>query len=161
MRGKNRWVSLALIMILLFSISFNLVGCGAGGGESNSNNTSNVTLNSISVTPANPSIAKGTLQQFTATGTYSDNSTHDLTTFVNWTSSAPVVANFSDAGLATAVGAGATTIVANDPSTGLSGYTNLTVTPAQLISIEIHLLLKVQPSSSSLRGYSRIVQNRI
>ena len=37
------------------------------------------TLVSIAVTPANPSIAKGTTQQFTATGTYTDSSTaeHD------------------------------------------------------------------------------------
>jgi hypothetical protein len=32
------------------------------------------TLQSIAVTPASPSIAKGLTQQFTATGTYSDSS---------------------------------------------------------------------------------------
>ena len=37
------------------------------------------TLLSIAVTPANPSIATGTTQQFTATGTFSDNSTQNLT----------------------------------------------------------------------------------
>ena len=37
------------------------------------------TLQSIAVTPANPSIAKGLTQQFTATGTYSDSSTQNLT----------------------------------------------------------------------------------
>jgi ABC-type proline/glycine betaine transport system permease subunit len=37
------------------------------------------TLQSIAVTPANPSIAKGRTQQFTATGTFSDNSTQDHT----------------------------------------------------------------------------------
>ena len=39
----------------------------------------NASLVSIAVTPANPSIAKGTTQQFTATGTYSDSSTQNLT----------------------------------------------------------------------------------
>ena len=34
------------------------------------------TLQSIAVTPASPSVAKGGTQQFTATGTYSDASTH-------------------------------------------------------------------------------------
>jgi len=34
---------------------------------------------SIAVTPANPTIAKGTTQQFTATGTYNDGSTQDIT----------------------------------------------------------------------------------
>jgi hypothetical protein len=37
------------------------------------------TLQSIAVTPASPSIAKGATQQFTATGTYSDSSTQNLT----------------------------------------------------------------------------------
>ncbi len=37
------------------------------------------TLQSIAVTPANPSIAKGATQQFTATGTYSDGTTQNLT----------------------------------------------------------------------------------
>src|SRR5262249_56712675 len=36
-------------------------------------------LQSIAVTPANPSVAKGLTQQFTATGTYSDSSTQNLT----------------------------------------------------------------------------------
>src|SRR5207248_1928375 len=36
-------------------------------------------LQSIAVTPANPSIAKGLTQQFTATGTYTDSSTQNLT----------------------------------------------------------------------------------
>ena len=38
------------------------------------------TLTSIAVTPANPSISTGTTQQFTATGTYSDQSTQNITT---------------------------------------------------------------------------------
>ena len=38
------------------------------------------TLVSIAVTPPSPSIAKGLTQQFTATGTYTDNSTQNLTT---------------------------------------------------------------------------------
>ena len=44
------------------------------------------TLVSIAVTPANPSIAKGTTQQFTATGTYSDSSTANITSSVTWSS---------------------------------------------------------------------------
>src|SRR5271166_3028834 len=44
-------------------------------------------LVSIAVTPANPSIAAGKQQQFTATGTYSDGSHQDLTSSATWTSS--------------------------------------------------------------------------
>src|SRR5205085_12362430 len=45
------------------------------------------TLVSIAVTPGNPSIAKGLTQAFIATGTYTDSSTLNITTSVNWTSS--------------------------------------------------------------------------
>src|SRR5437588_4463833 len=44
-------------------------------------------LVSIAVTPASPSIAKGLTQAFPAAGTYTDNSTMDITTSLNWTSS--------------------------------------------------------------------------
>ena len=50
------------------------------------------TLNSISVTPSNPSITTGIAQQFTATGSYSDGSTQNLTSQATWTSSNPSAA---------------------------------------------------------------------
>ena len=56
------------------------------------------TLVSIEVTPADPSIANGTTQQFTATGTYTDASTQDLTAAVTWSSSDEGVATISNAG---------------------------------------------------------------
>jgi len=97
------------------------------------------TLASITVTPADPSIALGTTKQFTATGTYSDSTTQDLTTSVTWSSSSPGVAAVSNAagtkGLATSVTTGSTTITATSGS--VSGYTTLSVTPAQLTSIAI------------------------
>ncbi len=89
-----------------------------------------VTLSSISLVPRNMTIAAGATQQFTATGTYSDGSTQDLTTKVNWVSSAPAYATISNTtgtiGLATGVAAGITTISAS--LGGLSATANLTVT---------------------------------
>jgi trimeric autotransporter adhesin len=97
------------------------------------------TLVSISVTPANPSIANGTNQQFNATGTYTDNSTQNLTTLVTWSSSDISVASISNAsnsnGLATALSQGSATITAALGSA--TGSTNLTVTPATLVSIAV------------------------
>ena len=93
------------------------------------------TLQSIAVTPANPSIAKGTTQQFTATGTYSDNSTQDLTTQVTWASSTTSVATISSGGLATGAGLGTTTVSAAQG--GITGSTGLTVTAATLQSIAV------------------------
>ena len=84
-------------------------------------------LVSISVTPANVSISNGTTQQFTATGTYTDNSNQDLTSSVKWSSSVKTVATIAPTGLAIAVGAGQTTIKAVLGK--VKGSTSLTVTP--------------------------------
>jgi uncharacterized protein YjdB len=97
------------------------------------------TLVSIAVTPANPSLTKGATLQFKATGTYSDNSTQDLTSTVAWSSSDTAVATIlsggSQPGLATAVGSGTTTIQAS--LSGVSGSTALTVPAATLVSIAV------------------------
>ena len=73
-------------------------------------------LASIAVTPATPSIAKGTKQQFVATGTYGDGTTQNLTAMVTWASATAATATISQrgfgAGLATSVAAGTTVISA-------------------------------------------------
>lgn len=97
------------------------------------------TLTSIAVTPSNPTLAKGSTEQFTATGTYSDGSTQNLTTAVTWTSSVVATASISNAsgsnGLATTTGTGSTTITA--ALNHISGSTSLTVTAATLSSISV------------------------
>ena len=60
------------------------------------------TLTSIAVTPANPTVPTGTTRQFTATGTYSNTTTQDITSQVTWTSSNTAVATIDGSGLATA-----------------------------------------------------------
>lgn len=69
-------------------------------------------LTTITVTPANPTITQGQTVQFTATGTYSDTSTSNITSIVTWSSSNGTVATVDSAGLATGVGLGAVTISA-------------------------------------------------
>jgi len=96
-------------------------------------------LVSITITPANSSLALGTTEQFTATGTYSDNSTKDLTQSATWSSSMKSVAAISNRagskGEATAVATGTTTIAAK--SGIFSSSTVLTVTVA-LVSITVN-----------------------
>jgi len=87
----------------------------------------NPVLQSIAVTPPNPSISVGDTEQFTATGTYSDGSTKDLTGSASWSSSNTAVATIAAGGLATGVGAGSTTITATDVPSSISGHTTLTV----------------------------------
>src|SRR5262249_15781773 len=73
-------------------------------------------LQSLSISPQTPSVAKGSKQQFSATGSYTDGSTQDLTTQVTWASSMTNVATISNAagsqGLATTLAVGTTTISA-------------------------------------------------
>jgi hypothetical protein len=74
------------------------------------------TLTSIAINPANPATTVGRTVLFTATGTFSDGSTLDVTALVTWTSSSVGTADVSNAagsrGQATAFAAGTTTIQA-------------------------------------------------
>jgi hypothetical protein len=99
----------------------------------------NVSLDSIDVEPANPLVALGLTQAFTATGIFSDMTTLDLTTMVAWTSGTPANATISNAagsqGLATTQAAGTSLITATFGP--VSNATTLTVNPAELTSITI------------------------
>ena len=86
------------------------------------------TLTAIAVTPKTPGIATGATQPFTATGTYSGETTQNITGQVTWTSSAPAVAAINSAGVASALCAGNATISAS--MSGESNGTMLTVTGA-------------------------------
>ncbi|HXI40463.1 MAG TPA: Ig-like domain-containing protein, partial [Bryobacteraceae bacterium] len=99
-----------------------------------------VRLLSIALNNANPSVAKGVVQPFTATGTFADSTTRDLTAVVHWSSSASSVATINNtqrlAGRATALGVGTSTI-ASDYGPSIKASTTLTVTAATLVSIVI------------------------
>lgn len=106
-------------------------------------------LVSIAVTPELPAIPRGLTQQFSATGTYSDLSTQDLSASAAWSSSDTAVATIAAGGLATAIATGETTIEARVGA--IHGSTRLTVQPEVLVSIE------VQPDGRSVeRGASQV-----
>src|SRR4051812_25938691 len=73
-------------------------------------------LVSITVSPANASLDKGSTKQYTATGAYSDGLTEDITSSVTWKSSAPTVVKMNSAGLATGEGQGQANITARKGS---------------------------------------------
>ncbi|MFZ0584980.1 MAG: Ig-like domain-containing protein [Candidatus Sulfotelmatobacter sp.] len=89
-------------------------------------------LVSIAVAPANSSIMLGTTEQLTATGTFSDGSTQNLTDSTAWSSSNPSMASISPAGVAAASAVGSTSISAT--SDDLTGSTALTVEPQLLVT---------------------------
>ena len=106
------------------------------------------TLLGLDVTPAIPSIPAGLLQQFSATGTFSDGTTKDMTPEVTWTSTDAGVSTVSNAtgskGLATTLVQGTATITATFGM--ISGSTLLTVIPAAVVTIEVEPFEMSTPS---------------
>jgi len=107
------------------------------GGISNtvSASVTPAVLASVTVTPPNPSIPAGFVQQFTATGTFTDSTTQDLTTLATWTSSDGSVATVDASGLASGLTAGSSTVTATFGS--VSGGTDLAVSAALLQSVTV------------------------
>jgi len=89
--------------------------------------TGTASLVSLNITPTSPSLVIGSTQQFHAIGSFSDNSTQDLTTQVSWSSGSPSVATITSGGLASGIGQGSSLITATAPG-GISGTTTATVT---------------------------------
>jgi Big-like domain-containing protein len=127
-------------LLLVFGIAWCMAMAGCGSKESSNNvsgtsssgtssgtsgTSSTATLTSISVTAPSLSISTGATDQFTAKGSYNNGTTQTLTNQVSWSSSSTAVAKVSASGLATAVGAGTTTIQAS--LGGVNGSTSLTV----------------------------------
>jgi hypothetical protein len=77
----------------------------------------------------------GTTQQFTATATYSDGSTGNVTTTATWAIADAAIATVDSSGLATSTGSGSTTVTATQ--SGVSGNASLTVTPASSGGVNI------------------------
>ncbi len=108
--------------------------------QSTISGTTNVTVTfrglvSIAVTPANPSVAKGAAEQFTATGTYTDGTMQNISGSSSWASSNTLVTTVSTSGLASTSAQGAATITSSQGT--ISGSTTLTVKAATLSSISV------------------------
>jgi N-acetylneuraminic acid mutarotase len=111
----------SIVAASIFVALINLTSCGGGGGSSA---PPPVTLQSVAVTPGAPMLSVGAQQQLAATGTYSDNTTKDLTAMATWTSSSSSVAKVAS-GVVTGVSPGSATIVAS--YSGVSGNDSITV----------------------------------
>ncbi|MCI0526738.1 MAG: Ig-like domain-containing protein [Nitrospira sp.] len=97
-------------------------------GSGSANAVVNVTaaeLVTITLSPDAPTIFVGETLAFTATGTYTDGTTQNITASVNWNSSNQAVATIDTSGVASAMASGTTTITATSGS--ISGSTVLTV----------------------------------
>jgi trimeric autotransporter adhesin len=92
------------------------------------------TLQSIALNPATPNLAPGLTMPFTAAGTYSDTTTHDLTSSAAWSTGSTAIASITSAGLLSAVTGGSTTVTAALGS--VQGSTTLAVKPS-LVSLQV------------------------
>jgi uncharacterized protein YjdB len=95
----------------------------------------NVSLVSITISPANPRISQGTSIKFTATGKFSDGSTGTNLAGLSWKSSKPSIANIRQSGIAHGKKSGSVTISAT--ASGVTGTTTLTVGTGTLQSITV------------------------
>jgi hypothetical protein len=100
----------------------------------------NPTLTSLAVSPTSASIVESQTQQLTATGTYDDGSTKDLTGTAGWTTSDSTVAAVSKGGLVTAAAnittpPGSATITATSGT--LTATSAITVNTGPLTAIAI------------------------
>jgi len=100
------------------------------------------TLSSITISPYLPTFPVGGFQQFTATATFSDGSSQDLTNGVAWGSDNSSVASISSSGMATGVAAGAANLSACVGS--VCDSTSVTIAPATVVSVQ------VLPSTASI-----------
>ena len=85
-------------------------------------------------------LAKGSTEQLTVLGTYSDGTFQDLTSKVTWLSSNPGAATISSSGLVSAVGAGMTTTI----SATLAGTTipSITITVPAVTGLAFNVVLE-------------------
>jgi len=127
-------------VVVLAAATF-VLGVGAGPAMA-----SGVHLTSIAITPTTASLAPSQTQAFQAIGTFSDHSTQDITSSVQWSSKVPAVATINSAGVATAVSSGETDINAMDPTTRVTSRSPAKLTVATLKS------LTISPSSGDIRG---------
>ncbi len=149
----SRVLALLAALVALVASMF-LAGCGA-----------NAQLNSIMVTPDSASIQNvGGTAQFQATGFYIDGkngtqTSKNLTNQVIWSSSVVGVATVDANGLATATGAGATTITATGGNGGITGSASLTVFSLDASKSNPLLSIRIIPSDQTVQAAGGTVQH--
>jgi hypothetical protein len=83
--------------LLAVVLAVGLTACGKSSpGPVNPPGTP--TLQSLALSPSAVTISTGTAQQFTVTGTYSDNTTKTISSGITWSSSSPIVAKMDGPG---------------------------------------------------------------
>ncbi|WP_293745950.1 Ig-like domain-containing protein [uncultured Paraglaciecola sp.] len=125
-------------LLSYFFVALLLSGCGGGddGGSTPIPTTPTTpTLSSLSITPVESTLKKSETFQLSVTGTYSNNSTQNLTSSATWTVADAAVLEVSNTGLITTLEAGTTTVTAtyegksNEISVSVKALTDLVISP--------------------------------
>ena len=140
---RFRSISLiAMAVIVLLAVQ----GCGQffPGGN---------TITALAIAPQSASVQPGVTQQYTATATYGNNTTADVTSQVTWSSTPTNIATIASGGLLTAGALGTATVQAQSGSVIAS--TSVTVTQLQVTSIAI------SPANGAILSLSTAGQNTV
>ncbi len=123
------------LLALTIGLGLNLAGCQ----PSDSKAKKQPSLVSIAVSPASATVMLSSTQALKVMGTFSDNSSRDVTSASSFSSSATPVALVSGAGVVTAVKAGTATITATYSALGITktATSAVTVPAATLVSIAV------------------------
>ena len=122
----RQFLRVLLMLGLSAVMAFTLVSCGGsgGGGGDAPTRRSGSPITSMDITPKNLSLTFGGTRQFTATATFADGTSGDVTTEVSWSTTDTSVAT---AGIQGLIRGGATwgtaSIIAVDTDTGISSTT--------------------------------------
>jgi Bacterial Ig-like domain (group 2) len=137
--------SLKILAVLSLALALLLSACGGGGGGGSGSNAGasnpggGPSVTAIAITPPNSTTPLGVSAQLTATATYSNGTTGNVTAQASWSSSNPQVASVGTSGgtngLVVPVSAGATVITAS--LGGVSGTSSFTVAAASVTAIAI------------------------
>jgi hypothetical protein len=117
--------------VLLVAFLIAELGCGKFFPGANS-------ITSLQIAPQNGTVAPGVTQQYTATATYGNNTTGDVTTTVTWSTSPTNIATINSSGLLTAGALGVATVKAQ--SANVIASTSVTVTQKRVTSVSIQPL---------------------
>jgi len=123
-------IAAALLTALLTALL--LSSCGGGFFPSSTE------ITAITLSPTSAFITPTTTQQFTATATFGNNTSGDVTSQVTWTSSSPSVATVNSSGLVTGVALGSTTITAKSNNSSATATAPVTVSSKTIVSIAIN-----------------------
>lgn len=132
-------------------------------------NVSDPVLKSIEVNPQTINLFENTSHTFIATGTYTDKTTQDITTTVNWSSSNAQIASVTNDGQVNAVSGGAATITASLNNISASAIVNvypvtelatLSVTPASA-AIEMGSIQSFSAQAAFSNGSSHDVTQSV